>query len=912
MLDWLEWRPLSAEETRQFLDDVQSRLPIKLPDNATLTTQYADLVFYRHFKLGWVRVSESNAPESDADDLMLLFSSAHFLNLDGSSTPIHEANSIETPNIAPQTVLDYVRFFCFFVYGDAGPFLLFESLPSACTGEGPVDPKCQELAAHIHPASLLAQTDSDALHISAAVLYDDSVFDAEFAVRPDGSIEMVDDNPLVSDVPPELQPPLPALYRGPGANVMPLIPTAVPPLEEATGAPQLVVPPSRKILETLVCLLLEQALITQAGHRLVSHFNARGVNHTPLEQFADLLVSASAVVAIESSIPFVEEVVSQVLAASGEESPFSTVIEGEADPSDETRLRISLPARLVETPLLLIPMHAYRGIADGARIAHVVGSRDLSVLIGCDRLSDIPPSLREIVDLTLRLPPLSPRVFENLFQKTMGKPLPKGWREPDTLWLSHVRHTDLEHPCSLNLSTKEALAYIRGRVEERLRTVDPAEGLSLDNLHGLGEARLFAEDLIADIHEAMNGGLPWSEVDCGVLLTGAPGTGKTTLARAIAKACGIKFISASAASWQAAGYLNDHIRAMRNDFVQARRYSPAILFIDEIDSIGNREALSGANTLYSTEVVNALLEQIQGIDASAPVIVIGATNHADRVDPALRRAGRLDRAIEIPYPSSEALRQIFEHYLQTLVRQGELAADVDPLLLGRMAFGMTGADIERIVRGAHRRARKADRAVEMDDLLAEITGKPADPNAAPRLTPEEVERVAVHEAGHALARCMSRSRGEDITFVSIVPRANGTLGFVALMPSERSMTTRAEYREYLEIALAGRAAEEIQYGLDGISSGAHDDLRKATQTAQLMVSRYGLGPDDSLLWTETPSDAHTTQAAKLLSESYAAVRDKLRKDRERLLTLAEALREKQELTGDMVLRITNGDAGHLN
>lgn len=901
MLDWLAWRPLSSDVTHQLVYNALRNLFASLADGVSLDSQYADLGFYKKLKLGWIKVSRGNGEALATTDVIFLFDEERFLILNGTSSPIYDANELATLNLTPDTVVDYVRFFCFFVHGDAGPFLLFESLPPDCSGRESIEQKRQELAAYIQPAKLVERTSSGAFRVSAIVLYDNCIFDAKFDVMPDGVIEMIDDNPLVGDVPKELQPLVPALYLGRDTGDLESVVRA---LVGESEKEQSLIPesPSQKILETLIRLLLEQALITKADHRLVSHFNARGASHSTLDRFTDLLVTASAVVVIESSIPFVEEVVSQIIIEDRKESPFSSITYADVDPSDETRLKITLPST-IGPALLLVPLHAYRGIGDSTRVAHQIASRDLSVLIGCDRLNDVPDSLREIVDLTLRLPPLLPGTFETLFRRVMGKRLPDDWQQPDTLWLSHVRHTDLEHPCSLNLSPEEALLYIRDRVEERMQTVDPAEGLGLDNLHGLGEARMFAEDLIADIHDALKGRLSWSEVDRGALLAGPPGTGKTTLARAIAKDCGIKFINSSAASWQSAGYLNEHIRAMRNDFIQARRYSPAILFIDEIDSIGSREALSGSNAQYQIEVVNALLEQLQGIDATAPVIVIGATNHPDRIDPALRRAGRLDRVIEIPYPNSEALTAIFEHYLQPLEQQADLAPNVNTQLLGRMAFGMTGADIERIVRGARRRARKANRVVMLADLRAEIIGSPRDANAAPRLTQEEVARIAVHEAGHALARCKSRTEGQDITFVSIIPRADGTLGFVALMPSERNMTTRAEYREYLEIALAGRAAEEIQYGSSGISSGAHDDLRKATYTAGLMVSRYGLGPDDCLLWTEAPSAGHMAQAAELLTESYVSVRDKLFNSRARLTTLAEVLKEKQELTGGEILKI---------
>ena len=177
--------------------------------------------------------------------------------------------------------------------------------------------------------------------------------------------------------------------------------------------------------------------------------------------------------------------------------------------------------------------------------------------------------------------------------------------------------------------------------------------------------------------------------------------------------------------------LGPHIAAIRRTFTEARDYAPSILFIDEIDSIGSREKLAGdSNGIYQTEVVNAVLEQIQGLDPAAPVVVIGATNNEDSVDPALRRAGRLDRVIRIPRPEQRGARP----HLPLLHRvRWARALPLDPALdtvaLGRLSVGLTGADVERIVRGASRRARKARRPMSQTDVIDEITEQAA---AAPR------------------------------------------------------------------------------------------------------------------------------------------------------------------------------------
>jgi ATP-dependent Zn protease len=453
--------------------------------------------------------------------------------------------------------------------------------------------------------------------------------------------------------------------------------------------------------------------------------------------------------------------------------------------------------------------------------------------------------------------------------------------------------------------------HLRDRVLRRLKNVSAESGPSLSELHGIGEAGRIAQDLIADIRSAQTGQIPWSSVDRGFLLVGRPGTGKTSLARAIAKESGIKFVNASATGWQSAGALDAHLRAMRSDFTDARRYAPSILFIDEIDSIGNRERLVGHNASYQTDVINALLEQIQGFETDSPVIVIGATNFADNVDPALKRAGRLDQAIQIPLPNIEGLEKIFEHYLAPYRAANDVGPDVAPRLVAELTLGLTGADVEFFVRGAARRARRESRPIEQQDLLAEVTGRPRRADSAPQLGPEEMRRVAVHEGGHTTARLLGSRGGSELTFVTIVPRMDGSLGFVASLPREGSTLTRRQVIEEVETILSGRAAEEIVYGADDVGLGAgglspSSDLAIATSWATVLVCQSGLGGDKSLHWTRTPTSKQEEQIDEMLSLSYASALAKLRANRKLLDEVTELLVRNQEVDGGQLRALVGG------
>jgi len=462
----------------------------------------------------------------------------------------------------------------------------------------------------------------------------------------------------------------------------------------------------------------------------------------------------------------------------------------------------------------------------------------------------------------------------------------------------------------MKLRRDKAIAYIRSQVIERLNEVDPQRGLGLAQLYGLGEARQFAEDLIADIHAAIGGQLPWSQVDRGALLVGAPGTGKTTLAKAIAKDCGIRFINASAASWQAAGEsLGPHITAIRKTFSEARRYAPSILFIDEIDSLGNRDEFAGThNAIYQTEVVNAVLEEMAGLDPTAPVIVLGATNREASVDPALRRSGRLDRLIRIPRPNSEALDHIYRYYIDSIASSTPPDPALNTAFLAQLSVGLTGADVERIVRGAARRARKAKRGLSQSDVQDEITNKPRGTDAFLIMTPAEIARTATHEAGHALAIFLSETKGSDIGFITVVPRDDGVLGFVVPLPDERAYLTRRDCEAKVEVFLAGRAAEELTYGEDGVSGGASNDLQAATELVTRMVTKLGLGGVRKLTWSESLKPGDVDLVESTLAQSYKNVLDKLRRNTAGLGTLTQALIDRQELSGDEVRAILSARA----
>jgi cell division protease FtsH len=514
----------------------------------------------------------------------------------------------------------------------------------------------------------------------------------------------------------------------------------------------------------------------------------------------------------------------------------------------------------------------------------------------------IPQDVVPLLDHRIAITGPTPAQIERLVRYRLGITLP-----PDTITaLTSLPLGDL----GLILRAGANLRQIELRLARHLSGREVREVSAqvttptLQELPGMGAATDWGFDLAQDLGDWAAGRLPWRDVDRGILLYGNPGTGKTTFAKALAATCGVPLIAGSIARWQAAGHLGDLLAAMREAFSQAMEKAPSILFIDELDSVGDRATFSGHNAGYQTEVVNGLLECLDGVEGREGVVVVGACNYPERIDPGVLRSGRLDRSIEIPLPDADARSGILHFHLR-----GDLAGEDLDVVVHR-SDGWTGADLERLVRDARRLARKARRPLRLSDLDACLP-------ALHRPTEDEVRRMAIHETGHAVVATVLGWRPVEKAWIvrELVASENGAPspagGVTRLRPGSQVLRTDADRQAELTILLAGMAAEEVNLGSrsEGSSGGPGSDLYRATVMAARFELQLGFGvspihlpsqSDEDLLKRIADTPDLRGRVELRLGGRYAVARAILTERTAAVREIAAELAERSSVTGEWI------------
>ncbi|GJN88597.1 hypothetical protein Rhopal_001563-T1 [Rhodotorula paludigena] len=442
---------------------------------------------------------------------------------------------------------------------------------------------------------------------------------------------------------------------------------------------------------------------------------------------------------------------------------------------------------------------------------------------------------------------------------------------------------------------------------------DPAKrGTTFKDVHGVEEAKHELYEIVEFLKdpkkfEKLGGRLPR-----GVLLTGPPGTGKTLLARAVAGEAGVPFFSASGSEFDEM-YVGVGARRIRELFAAARKSSPAIVFIDELDAVGGKR--SPKDQSFHKQTLNQLLTEMDGFASGEGIILIGATNFPESLDKALVRPGRFDRHVVVPLPDVRGRMEILRHHMRNILYDRER---VDLSIIARGTIGFSGADLQALVNQAAVKAsgENADvvRPSHFEWAKERIMMGAARTSAY--ITPENKLATAYHEAGHALLALYTKG-AYPLQSVTVVPRGNA-LGYTLMIPEmDRNSHTLTEYRARLDVAMGGRMAEELIYGVENVTDGASSDISNATSIATNMVRRFGfsdaVGP---VAHTGDSEGAHPSEETlrlidgeirSLCDGAQERARSMLRSRRVELERLAKALVEYETLDLKEVQQVIKGE-----
>jgi len=445
----------------------------------------------------------------------------------------------------------------------------------------------------------------------------------------------------------------------------------------------------------------------------------------------------------------------------------------------------------------------------------------------------------------------------------------------------------------------------RGMGMGNSKHVQESEGsdVRFDDVKGIEEAKADLEEIVEYLKNPEKFTRLGGKLPTGLLLTGPPGTGKTLLAKAIAGEAGVPFFFSSGSQFEEV-YVGLGAKRVRELFEAAKKKSPAIIFIDEIDAVGGTRKLKDQSALKMT--LNELLVQMDGFDENNGVIVIGATNFAESLDEALLRPGRFDKHVTVPLPDVGGRKEILEMYAKKTL----IAKDVDLKVIARGTVGFSGADLYNLMNQA---ALKAS-----TDGLNSITmgvleyAKDKIMMGAERKTavisPKTAKCTAFHEAGHALVAVVSDG-ATPIHKATIMPRGNA-LGMVTMLPEgDQTSQSFKEMRAFMDVAMGGRVAEELIFGAENITSGAASDIAGATRTARAMVTKYGFSDEVGIVHhggsagEEASGETRAkidSEVKKLTEDAYKRATEILKKYSKEHHLLAETLLEYETLTGDEV------------
>ena len=468
---------------------------------------------------------------------------------------------------------------------------------------------------------------------------------------------------------------------------------------------------------------------------------------------------------------------------------------------------------------------------------------------------------------------------------------------------------------------KNAMSFGMGKSNAKVY-VQSSQGIHFSDVAGEDEAKESLAEIVDYLHNPQKYTEVGASMPKGVLLVGPPGTGKTMLAKAVAGEANVPFFSISGSEFVEM-FVGMGASKVRDLFKQAKEKAPCIVFIDEIDAIGQKRNSGnmGGND-EREQTLNQLLTEMDGFEGNNGVIILAATNRPEALDPALTRPGRFDRRVPVELPDLQGREAI----LKVHARKIKTTPDVDFHVIARMASGASGAELANIINEAALRAVRDHRTqvtqADLEESIEVVIAGYQKKNAV--LSDQEKHVVAYHEIGHALVAAL-QSHSAPVQKITIIPRTSGALGYtMQVEEADKNLLTKQELLNKIATLTGGRAAEEVRFG--EITTGASNDIEQATKLARDMITRYGMSDEFDMVAMETVTNQYLGGDAQLscsaetqreidrkvvnvVREQHEKARKILDENRAKLDELSQYLYEKETITGEEFMRILDADTG---
>ena len=466
---------------------------------------------------------------------------------------------------------------------------------------------------------------------------------------------------------------------------------------------------------------------------------------------------------------------------------------------------------------------------------------------------------------------------------------------------------------------KNAMSFGMGKSNAKVY-VQSSQGIHFSDVAGEDEAKESLAEIVDYLHNPQKYTEVGASMPKGVLLVGPPGTGKTMLAKAVAGEANVPFFSISGSEFVEM-FVGMGASKVRDLFKQAKEKAPCIVFIDEIDAIGQKRNSGnmGGND-EREQTLNQLLTEMDGFEGNNGVIILAATNRPEALDPALTRPGRFDRRVPVELPDLQGREAI----LKVHARKIKTTPDVDFHVIARMASGASGAELANIINEAALRAVRDHRTqvtqADLEESIEVVIAGYQKKNAV--LSDQEKHVVAYHEIGHALVAAL-QSHSAPVQKITIIPRTSGALGYtMQVEEADKNLLTKQELLNKIATLTGGRAAEEVKFG--EITTGASNDIEQATKLARAMITRYGMSDEFDMVAMETVTNQYLGGDAQLscsaetqreidrkvvnvVREQHEKARKILDENRAKLDELSQYLYEKETITGEEFMRILETD-----